>query len=335
MANPVLVEVTRGALVESRHRGTVIVVDGDGETVFSAGETDIGVFPRSACKVMQALPLVESGAADAYGFGNKELALACASHSGEPEHASLAGAMLKAAGRGESDLECGAHWSFEQATLIEQVRTLPKPNQLHNNCSGKHAGFVCVCVHQGIAVKDYVTYDHPLQREIRATMETLTGAILGHDNCGTDGCSIPTYAVPLKGLAHGFAKLATGQGLEPIRAKAGKRLMEACMAEPFYVAGTKRTCTELMSIAPGRIFVKTGAEGVFCAAIPEQGIAIALKCDDGAGRAADTMIAATLARYFRDEPEIEARLMGIANYTMRNWNKIDVGQVRAAGVLAG
>jgi len=107
--------------------------------------------------------------------------------------------------------------------------------------------------------------------------------------------------------------------------------MDACMAEPFYVAGTKRTCTELMSIAPGRIFVKTGAEGVFCAAIPEQGIAIALKCDDGAGRAADTMIAATLARYFRDEPEIEARLLAIANYTMRNWNRIDVGQVRAAG----
>ena len=335
MANPVLVEVTRGALVESRHRGTVIVVDGDGKTVFSAGETDVGVFPRSACKVMQALPLAESGAADSFGFGNKELALACASHSGEPEHASLAGAMLKAAGKSETDLECGAHWSFEQAALIEQVRTLPKPNQLHNNCSGKHAGFVCACVHQGIEVPDYVTYDHPLQRDIRATMESLTGAILAHDNCGTDGCSIPTYAVPLKGLAHGFAKLATGQGLEPVRAKAGKRLMDACMAEPFYVAGTKRTCTELMSIAPGRIFVKTGAEGVFCAAIPEQGIAIALKCDDGAGRAADTMIAATLARYFRDEPEIEARLLGIANYSMRNWNRIEVGQVRAAGVLAG
>jgi len=178
MANPVLVEVTRGALVESRHRGTVIVVDGDGGTVFSTGETDVGVFPRSACKVMQALPLVESGAADAYGFGNKELALACASHSGEPEHASLAGEMLKTAGKSESDLECGAHWSFEQAALIEQVRTLPKPNQLHNNCSGKHAGFVCACAHQGIEVKGYVTYDHPLQREIRATMEGLTGAIL-------------------------------------------------------------------------------------------------------------------------------------------------------------
>ena len=129
--------------------------------------------------------------------------------------------------------------------------------------------------------------------------------------------------------------MATGQGLEPVRAKASRRLMDACMAEPFYVAGTRRTCTELMGIAPGRIFVKTGAEGVFCAAIPEQGIAIALKCDDGAGRAADTMVAATLARFFRAEPEVEARLLAVANHTMRNWNKIAVGDVRASGELVG
>ena len=145
MNNPITVEVTRGKLVESRHRGLAVVTDGDGAIVFSAGDVDAVTFPRSACKAMQALPLVETGAADAYGFGNKELALSCSSHSGEDEHVALAASMLKAAGRDESVLECGAHWSFEQPVLIHQARTLEKPTALHNNCSGKHSGFVCAC----------------------------------------------------------------------------------------------------------------------------------------------------------------------------------------------
>jgi len=334
MSNPVLVEVTRGSLVESRHRGLVIAVDGDGRTVFSLGDTDAAVFPRSACKAMQALPLMESGAADTYGFGNRELALACSSHSGEPEHVELAAKMLAAAGRDVSALECGAHWSSDQKTLIAQARSLDAPTALHNNCSGKHAGFICACCHSGTEVKGYVGYDHPLQREIRGTMESLTGAILAKDNCGVDGCSIPTYAVPLKGLAHGFAKMATGAGLAPERARASKRLIDACMAEPFFVAGTKRACTRLMKTAPGRIFAKTGAEGVFCAAIPEKGIAIALKCEDGTTRAAEAMIAATLARFFRDEPELHAALMAQANHSMRNWNGIHVGDVRVTEAFA-
>jgi L-asparaginase II len=334
MANPVLVEVTRGNLVESRHRGLVVVVDGDGKVVFSQGEIDAGVFPRSACKAMQGLPLVESGAADAYGFGNKELALACSSHNGEPEHAALAGTMLAAAGVDESVLECGAHWSFEQPVLIGQARGLDHPTALHNNCSGKHAGFICAACHTGKDLKGYVRYEHPVQAEIRGVMENLTGAALATDNCGVDGCSIPTYAVSLKGLAHGFAKMATGTGLAPERAKASRRLIEACMAEPFYVAGTKRACTRLMETAPGRIFAKTGAEGVFCAAIPEQGIAIALKCEDGTTRAAESMVAATLARFFKDEPAIHAALMAQANRSMSNWNGIHVGDIRVTDAFA-
>jgi L-asparaginase II len=333
MSNPVLVEVTRGNLVESRHRGVVIAVDGAGKTIFSLGDTDAAVFPRSACKAMQALPLMETGAAEAYGFGNKELALACSSHSGEREHVAVAASMLAAAGKDVSALECGEHWSFSQDTLIDQARSLKYPSQLHNNCSGKHAGFVCACCHSGEETAGYVTYDHPLQREIRGVMESLTGAALAHDNCGIDGCSIPTYAVPLKGLAHGFARMATGHGLEPVRARASKRLIEACMAEPFYVAGTRRACTRLMQTAPGRIFAKTGAEGVFCAAIPEKGIAIALKCEDGATRAAEAMVAATLAHFFRDEPALRASLMAQANHSMRNWNGLHVGDVRVTGTF--
>ncbi|AUX75569.1 asparaginase [Sinorhizobium fredii] len=328
MSNPVLVEVTRGNLVESRHRGAVIAVDGDGKTLFALGDTEAAVFPRSACKAMQALPLIESGAADAYGFDDKALALACSSHSGEPEHVALAARMLSAAGRDVGALECGAHWSFYQKNLIAQARTLERPSALHNNCSGKHAGFICACCHSGTEVEGYAGYGHPIQQEIRGTMESLTGALLTQDNCGVDGCSIPTYAVPMKGLAQGFARMATGAGLDAVRARASKRLIEACMAEPFYVAGTDRTCTRLMKAAPGRIFAKTGAEGVFCAAIPEKGIGIAVKCEDGTTRAAESMVAATLARFFADEPQVHAALMAQANHSMHNWNRIHVGNVR-------
>jgi L-asparaginase II len=333
MTNPVLVEVTRGNRIESVHRGMVAVVDATGRSVLEIGDVAQPVFPRSASKAMQALPLVESGAADAYGFGNRELALSASSHSGEPEHVALSAAMLKAAGLEETDLECGAHWSFEQPVLIAQARSLDHPSQLHNNCSGKHAGFLCACRHMGRETHGYVAFNHPLQAEIRDAMTNLTGTPVDHDNCGIDGCSVPTYAVPLKALAHGFAKMVTGQGIGTERARAARRIIDACMAEPFLVAGTKRACTELMQAAPGRIFAKTGAEGVFCAAIPERGLAIALKCEDGASRAAESMVAAVLARYFAEDADVQARLMTLANYTMHNWNGIDIGQVRVNGVL--
>ncbi|MDS7596426.1 asparaginase [Agrobacterium tumefaciens] len=332
MNNSVTVEVTRGNLVESRHHGLAVVVDGDGGVLFSAGDVDRGVFPRSACKAMQALPLMESGAADAYGFGHRELALACSSHSGEDAHAELAASMLAKAGRDVETLECGAHWSSDQKTIIHQARTLEKPSALHNNCSGKHSGFICACCHTGTDPKGYVAYDHPLQREIRAIMESLTGAALAEDNCGVDGCSIPTYAVPLTGLAHGFAKMTTGRGLEVKRAAASRRLIEACMAEPFYVAGTGRTCTKLMQIAPGRIFAKTGAEGVFVATLPEKGIAMAVKCEDGTTRAAEAMITALLARYFEKDSAEQVALLAMANRSMKNWNGIHVGDIRVVGL---
>lgn len=334
MSNPVLVEATRGRIVESRHRGAVVVTDGDGKVVFEAGDIDRQTFPRSACKVMQALPLVESGAADAYGFGNKELALACASHSGEPDHVALAASMLSRAGRGETALECGCHWPFDQHVLIDLARSGAEPTQFHNNCSGKHAGFICTAVHSGIDEKGYSAYGHAIQKEIRGAMEGLTETVLGEDVCGTDGCSIPSYALPLRSLAHGFAKLATGRGLEPERAKAGRRLIDACMAEPFYVSGSKRACERLMRAAPGQIFAKTGAEGVFCAALPKKGLAIALKCDDGTTRASEAMIAATLARFFDKDGDVRRSLLAQSNRELKNWQGTVVGEVRAAGPLA-
>lgn len=333
MANPVLVEVLRGAVVESAHRGAVAVVDADGKTVLDIGNTARPVFPRSAVKAIQALPLVESGAADAYGFGNRELALACSSHSGEPEHVELAAAMLAKAGLDSSALECGSHWPSNHHASIQLARAGGEPNPLHNNCSGKHAGFICTCCHTGIDHRGYVGAGHHMQEMIKEAMETVTGAAHNASHCGTDGCSIPTYAVPLRSFAAGFARMATGNTLGPERAKAAKRLVEACMAEPFLVAGTDRIDTKLMQAAPGRIFVKIGAEGVFCAALPELGFGIALKCDDGAERAAGVMIAAVLAKLLQADAELAVKLVEFANPPVESRLGARVGLLRPTAAL--
>ncbi len=343
MTNPVLVEVLRGGLVESAHRGALAVFEAGGKSVWEIGDTDRPVFPRSAVKAIQALPLVESGAADAYGFGDRELALACASHNGEAAHAELARSMLAKAGLGEAVLECGAHWpSRHEATIalaragtIALARAGKTPSSLHNNCSGKHSGFICTCAHAGIDPRGYVAAGHKLQEMVREAMEDVTGASHGPDNRATDGCSIPTYAIPLKNLAKGFAKMATGQGLASARAKAAKRLFAACMAEPFYVAGTGRADTALMQAAPGRIFVKIGAEGVYCAAVPELGLGIALKCDDGAGRAAEAMIATVLAKLLRSDEVLSARLGRLANQPITSRIGAEVGSIRPTAALLG
>ena len=333
MSNPVLVEVTRGAVVESAHRGAVAVFDADGKAVLEIGDTTRPVFPRSAVKAIQALPLVESGAADAYGFGDRELALACASHSGEPEHTKLAAAMLAKAGLDKTALECGAHWPNHEAT-IALARAGDVPSALHNNCSGKHAGFICTCVHSGIAHQGYVKEGHAQQEMVRDAMQSVTGAAHSTDNSATDGCSIPTYAVPLKSFALGFARMATGRGFSPGRAKAAKRLLSACMAEPFLVAGTGKADVALMQAAPGRIFVKTGAEGVYCAAVPELGLGVALKCDDGAGRGAEVMIAAVLAKLLRADEALAARLSELAHPPVESRIGAKVGLLRPTATLS-
>jgi len=333
MTNPVLVEVLRGAIVESAHRGAIAVFDADGKPIWEIGETARPVFPRSAVKAIQALPLVESGAADAYGFGNRELALACASHSGEPAHVELARSMLAKAGLDRSALECGAHWPSSHDAEIALARAEGAPNALHNNCSGKHSGFLCTCVHMGIAHHGYVRADHALQEMVRDAMQAVTGAVHGADERATDGCSIPTYAVPLKSFAQGFARMATANGFGPERAKAAKRLMRACMAEPFFVAGTGRADAALMEAAPGRIFAKGGAEGVHCSAIPELGLGIAIKCDDGAGRAAEAMAAAVLAKLLRADEALAAKLVELANAPIESRIGAKVGALRPTAAL--
>jgi len=327
MSNPILVEVLRGSLVESRHRGAVAVADADGGAVLAIGDVTTPIFPRSAVKALQALPLIETGAADAFGFGDEELALACASHSGEAGHVAGVTRMLAKAGLDAAALRCGAHWPMAQPALVALARG-GEPSALHNNCSGKHAGFLCVACSKGIDHADYWRPQHPVQREVRAVLEDMTGATLSDDRRAIDGCSVPTWAIPLQNLAHAFAKFGTGHGLAPERARAAARLRAACARKPWHVAGTGRFCTEIMQLFGARVFVKTGAEGVYCGALPELGFGIALKCDDGAGRASQAIMAAIIARFLPLGDAERAALAPFVRPTLRNWNGFEVGSVR-------
>lgn len=335
MDNPVLAEVTRGNTVESRHRGSVIVVDADGGVVLSLGDVDRPVFPRSAVKAIQALPLLESGAADHYGLTEPEIALAVASHSGEPQHAETAFGMLRKAGRGANCLECGAHWPMNEAAARAMAKAGLEPTALNNNCSGKHAGFVCLACGLDEDPVGYVKPGHAVQQAVRGALEEVTGAKHSADHMGTDGCSIPSYAVPLTALARGFARLGTGQGLGPKRAEAASRIRKAVAAHPFMVAGTGRFDTRVMGLFGERIFIKTGAEGVYCGAIPELGYGIALKCDDGAGRASEMVMAALIARFLPMSGMEAAEFTPMRETLLKNWNGIEVGLVRSTEILSG
>jgi len=260
MANPIVVEVTRGALVESTHRGAGAVVDAQGRVAFAFGDVGSAVFPRSAVKAFQALPLVESGAADKLGLTDAEIALACASHGGEAEHVAGVETMLAKAGLDARALACGVHWPLNGKAARALARAGDSPTALHNNCSGKHAGFLCLCRASGWSVEGYVAADHPAQLAARAAIAELAGAPLGADVCAVDGCSIPTYALSLEKLALAFARFGAGEGLAPARAAATRRIRAAVAAHPVMIAGEGRFDTEAMTLFGERLFVKAGAE---------------------------------------------------------------------------
>lgn len=325
--NPVLVEVLRGQAIESRHRGAFAVVDADRKTVLALGDVERPVFPRSAVKAFQALPLLESGAADRFGLTDQELALTISSHSGEGPHVETAAAILAKAGRDEACLECGAHWPMSREAERALAASGKTPTALYNNCSGKHSGFICLSCGLDEDPTGYIQPHHIVQREIRAAGEAMTGFRFLDEWTGTDGCSIPTYAAPLKNLAWGFARLGTGQGLEPKRAEATRRLRKSAAAHPFMVAGTRRLDTAAMDLFGERLFVKTGAEGVYCAALPEQGLGIALKADDGEVRAAQAILAGLIHRFLPMNDDERQKFDAIALPVLKNWNGIEVGRI--------
>ena len=338
--NPVLVEAFRGGAVESAHRGALAVVDADGGMVLALGDIEWPIFPRSAVKALQAMPLVAEGAADALGLSDEELALACASHNGEPAHVAAVAAMLAKAGADASVLECGAHWPYREAFQREMAARGEAPNALHNNCSGKHAGFVCLACRlaQGQPLRDYakgyVRPGHPVMREVSAAMQAATGWDLARSPAGIDGCSIPTHAIPLRHLALAFARLATGHGLSAGHARAARRLRQAVARAPFMVAGTDRFDTRVMLRLGERVFCKVGAEGVYCAALPGRGLGVAIKIDDGNNaRAAEVAMAALIEAFVALDDGEAAFMRSLSDVILKNWNGIEVGALRTGAAL--
>jgi len=328
--NPVLVELTRGDTVESWHRGTIAVADAQGQRVLALGDVERPILPRSAIKALQAMILVESGAADAFELNGAELAVACASHGGDPVHIEAVRSLLDKAGLDESDLACGAHWPISDKAVSRLIRDGRRPLPIHNNCSGKHAGMLAAAVHLGLDPRGYERPDHELQARIAGIISDICRVQLSGDGAATDGCSVPTWPLSLAALAQGFARFATGTGLAPARAQAADRLRRACFAFPVLVAGEGRFDTIAMSSLASSVFVKGGAEGVHCAALPELGLGIALKVDDGAKRGAERAMAEVLAALV---PEARTALAGELENELLNWRGLRVGQIAASADL--
>ena len=339
-ANPILVQALRGGVVESMHRGALAIVDADGALHSAHGDIERAIFARSAVKVLQALPLVASGAAERFVLNDEELALACASHGGEPRHVATALSMLSKAGVDADVLECGTHWPNHDPATKALAAAGQSPGALHNNCSGKHAGFVCLgCLmaegaERRAFLRGYVKPDHPVMREVTAALQASTGYDLKHTAVGTDGCSIPTYAIPLRHLAHAFARVGSGVGLSPEHQRAAQRLRTAVAAAPFMVGGSGRFDTRVMERLGARVFCKVGAEGVYCAALPELGLGVAIKMDDGNNaRACEVVMAAVIERLLTLNEADAAFMRGLSVLTRKNWNGIEIGPLQAVPLL--
>lgn len=334
-ANPVVVEVTRGDAVESRHRAAYAVVDVRGGVALAGGDTAHPVFPRSAVKPLQALALVETGAADAFELGGPEIALACASHAGEPAHVAVVESWLRRIGCSAADLGCGAHPPLDETAARALLSGGGAASPLHNNCSGKHAGFLTVARHLGHPTAGYADFAHPVQQRVLGILQAMTSVDdLSRAPRGIDGCGVPTFAVPLANLALSMARLGRPDDQPERRQAAAARVRRAMAAEPFLVAGSGRFCTRLLEVLGERAVLKSGAEGVFCCALPELALGLALKVDDGAGRAARVVMGALLGRLGVLNEAEAAALAEVLEPPVLNRAGRVVGRVRpAAGGL--
>ena len=313
MNDPLVVEVTRGSAVESIHLVDIALVDSTGKLVDGWGEANRPTLPRSSLKPIQATPLITEGIADSAGLNTEQLAVACSSHNGEPRHVQVVDRWLDMMGFSHAVLECGAHAPSNPQAARDLVLAGIEPDSRHNNCSGKHTGFVAMSQHCDADVSGYISPSHPvMKRLVTPAVEDFCRIDLSDQTPGVDGCGVPVWSIPLNHLAGGWSQL---------RARgSGKRLLQAMTDEPFLVAGTDRACTRLMDASSGDAAVKTGAEGVFCGVDLRNGFAFALKARDGQARAAEMAAEWILDRLGCIEfasPKI-----------LRNWAGTTVGEVR-------
>lgn len=318
-----LVEVWRGGRLESLHMGHAVVMGPGGQVLGAWGDPGLAIFPRSSCKMIQALPLVMRDHARA--LTPQRLALSCASHEGGAEHFGAVSAWLADLGLAEGDLRCGAQPARDRDEVARLMQAAEAPCQIHNNCSGKHAGFLMLGQALG-GGPEYVDPDHPVQQAVRAAFEEATEEV--SPGYGIDGCSAPNFMTSTQGLARAVTAFAVARDSGDARDRAMVRLREAMMAHPSLVAGRGRACTELMRAMAGKAAVKTGAEGVFVGIVPGRGVGIALKIADGATRAAEaamTGILIALGLLQANDPAALRRLGPITN-----WRGTEVGEVRTA-----
>lgn len=318
--SPLTVEVTRGTKAESQHLVDILVMDADKSILKSFGNIHEAVFPRSAIKMLQALLLVESGAYSSLGLDLRHLALASSSHHGDNIHTDLVHEWLQHLNLSEDNLRCGAHVPSRDSvrdTLIEQNL---KPHRGHNNCSGKHSGFLAVCRHKNYDTQNYDLIDHPVQQQIIKILSDVYEYDLSKSPYGVDGCGIPTISAPLYNLTLGHVNLA--------RRDSGKLILNAIAGHPELISGNGNFCTEVTRATNGRVFAKVGAEGVFCALSPSDNIFISLKVRDGASRASQFAIAHLLKDFGCFTLNEENLLENFLKPKIKNWEGMVVGEIR-------
>lgn len=329
-----LVAFTRGPILESIHYGSVAVVDDHGRLVAAAGDPDRLTTLRSSAKPFQAMVVVETGAFDRFGGTASELALIAGSHSGEPRHTETVTAMLGRAGLAPEALQTGIHPPFDDATRAALDASGQKPTVLHHNCSGKHTGMLWACAHRDWDHRTYFRPDHPLQRRIRSIVGVASDWPEAEIPLSIDGCSVPTFGLPLISLARAFARFGSGRELSQTHAVAAGRVRGAMLDHPEMVGGTARFDTDVMTIADRQILSKAGAEGCHCVALLKQGWAVAVKVEDGSGRAAPVAVLEVLKQLgVLAEADME-RLSAYASPVVRDYRGEIVGEGRPLFALA-
>ena len=328
--NPVLVEVIRGDMIESRHRGSVAIVDSRGQVELAIGDVLSPVFARSGIKPIQALALVETGAAKAFSLGNAQVALACSSHNGAPTHVDIVRTWLGKIGCTEKDLECGPSLPWTDEAKQELYATGLPATTAHDNCSGKHTGFLTVCKHLNFPVQGYTRFEHPMQQRLLGILEQMTGMDLFEAPKGIDGCGIPTIGVPLGNIALAMARLGDPHDQPEERQAACRRIRTAMANEPYLVAGKDRFCTRVIGALGQAALVKTGAEGVYCATLTDRKLGIALKIDDGSRRAAEAVMIRLLQNLDIVTERAKGQLLNLLEPSILSRAGKMVGMVRIA-----
>lgn len=325
-----LVEVTRNRTVESRHFGAAVVCDFKGNIVESWGDIERLVFPRSALKPMLAIQLVETGASDRYALSDAELSMACSSHQGEKIHQDLVESWLTRLGLTEDHLACGAVLPEHTDSAHQILASGQQGCRIHHNCSGKHSGFLTTALHLGLSLDNYHLLEHPLQQLSLDILSDLADIDLKQYPMGIDGCGLPAPTMPLLQLAHATARFARPVELSDTRAQAIYRLHKAITNEPLYVAGHGTVVSELNEVTNGAVLAKTGAEGIVTAALPEQGLGIAVKIADGSARARSVALLAILDHLGDLPGDAKHKLQAHISPTIVNSRGLAVGEIRPA-----